>query len=170
MLTITAYSTDDQIATNIIEFTRPPLLSASCSITDTVLSCTTNNEPDSIFCIFDGTAGTACSVNFDLQTIDIQVGAHFVRIFVRDIYSQQEIVDISFNIVSDLQIECEELDGGLTTARVDCDITGGIGAVFFTCSLDGGLVDECMYTVCCVCMCNLMPLCCVIHNRWGVPY
>ena len=144
-LTVTAYSTDGQTASSVIEFTRPALLMATCSVTGTVLSCTTTNEVDSVFCIFDASSGEICSVEFELQDIGIRVGEHTVRIFIRDVFSQQVDVDVSFTIVSDLQIECQELDGGLTGARIDCESSGGIGSVFFTCSLDDGALEGCMY-------------------------
>ena len=144
-LSIMVTSTDGQIASDVITFTRPPFLMANCSVTGTVLSCDANNEPDTYFCVFDASRVEVCSAVFELQSIDIQVGGHIVVIFIRDIYSQQVQRDLSFNIVSDLQIECQELDSVVTVGAVDCKSDGGIGDVSFNCSIDEGPTEDCKF-------------------------
>ena len=141
--TVTITSTDGQTASDAIEFSRPPHLSANCSVSGTVLSCTTNNEPDSFFCLVDMLSGVGCSAVFELQTINIRVGAHVIQVFVRDEFFQQVHLDVNFTIVSDLQIQCEVDSSSLTTSVVKCGSTGGIGSVTFTCSIDGTLPEEC---------------------------
>lgn len=143
-LTITVTSMDGQTASNTITFTRPPFLVSDCTFSGTVMSCTANNEVDSVFCLFDGITGVGCSVMFDLQSIGIQVGRHKVLIFVRDIYFQQNTLERNFTIVSDLEIQCQEVERGVTIGSVDCQSTGGIGSVSFTCFLDGNPIAECM--------------------------
>lgn len=82
---------------------------------------------------------------YDLQNINIQVGRHTAIIFIRDEFSQQVQDDIVFTIVSDLQIQCQELDDSLVVGGVDCRTEGGIGAVSFSCSIDDGPSTECMF-------------------------
>ena len=146
--TITITSTDGQTASDTIEFSRPPFLAANCSVAGTVLSCNTNNQPDSFFCLIDMSTGVSCSALFELQTVNIQVGEHVMRIFVRDEFFQQVNVDITFTIVSDLQIQCQEEGSDLTTGRVDCGSTGGIGSVSFTCSIDNTVAEVCKLNNC----------------------
>ena len=139
-------SGDGQTASDDIVFTRPPFPTANCSVLGTVLSCTTNNEPDSHFCLFDASLGVACSAMIDLvEDIGLQVGSHSVIVFIRDAFSQQVQVELSFTIVSDLQIDCQELNVGVTTGGVDCERTGGIGEVSFTCSIDDEAPEDCMF-------------------------
>ena len=88
-------------------------------------------------------SGVGCSAVFELQTINIQVGAHIIQVFVRVEFFQQVHLDVSFTIVSDLQIQCEVDSSSLTTSVVECGSTGGIGSVTFTCSIDGTLPEEC---------------------------
>lgn len=143
-LTITVTSRDGQTASDTITFTRPPFLTSSCTISGTIMSCTTNNPVDSVFCIFDDSMGVGCSVMFDLQSIGIQVGRHRVLIVIRDIYFQLNTLERNFTIVSDLEIQCQEVDRGVTIGSVDCQSTGGIGSVDFTCFLDDNPIVECM--------------------------
>ena len=167
-LTVTVTSVDGQTAFDDIVFTRPPILNANCSVLGTVLSCTTNNEPDSLFCLFDASRGVACSVMFDLVAgIQIQVGNHTAIIFVRDLYSQQVQVNLNFTIVSDLQIECQEVNEVVTARGVNCESTGGIGDVFFTCFIDSGSAEDCMLTLYVHCFTFILVHFCLCH-RWTV--
>lgn len=143
-LTITVTSTDGQTASDTITFTRPPHLESNCIVSGTQLSCTSNNEVDSYYCLFDGTRGEECSATFKLESIGIQIGSHTVTVIIRDIFSQQIHRDISFTVVSDLQIECQELNQVVTIGGVDCQSVGGIGRVSFTCSFDNKPAEECM--------------------------
>lgn len=89
--------------------------------------------------------GVSCSAEFDLQTVGIQVGNHVIQVFVRDEYFQQVDVDVRFTIVSDLEINCQEMRSGLTGTLVNCDSTGGIGSVTFNCSIDGSPTEPCEF-------------------------
>ena len=140
-------SIDGQTDSDVVVFARPPLLDGSCSVTGTVLTCTTNNVPDSLFCLIDMSEGFSCSTEFELQTINIQVGSHVLRVFIRDQFFQQVDVDINFDIVSDLQIECQEVDRELIVTRVTCESEGGIGSVSFTCSIDTEPAENCKLNV-----------------------
>lgn len=92
--------------------------------------------------------GVVCSAMTDLvEDIGIQVGNHNVTVFITDTFSQLVQVELSFDIVSDLQLECEEVNEGVTTGGVDCERTGGIGDVSISCSIDDEAPKDCMLTL-----------------------
>ena len=140
---VTVRDMDIRIAADTVSFTTPPRPRVECGVTDNILTCDSSNPIATQLCRFDGGPPIMCMSPFNVLDLGLSLGSHTVDLNVTDVFDRTVPVPVTFSVVSDLMLECSEVEEGISFRGIDCSTTGGIGTVSYSCSFDGSPAEDC---------------------------